>query len=54
MMYTYMHRECHSVLVKLHSITVYRTVFFVGGGGAVPVLNATCCFLWFHHLCLAL
>ena len=25
--YIYIHRECRSVLVKLHPITVYRTVF---------------------------
>ena len=50
---TYMniHRECRSVLVKLHPITVYRELFW---GVRVSVLNATCCFLWFPHLCLAL
>ena len=30
---------------------LFRTVL---GECAVPVLNATCCFLWFHQLCLAL
>ena len=42
----YIHRECRSVLVKLHPITVYRTAF----GCLVPVLNPTCCFLRFHQL----
>ena len=49
--YIYIHRECRSVLVNLYPITVYRTDF---GECAVSVLNATCCFLWFHQLCLAL
>ena len=44
-MYIYTHSECHSVLVKLHPITVYRAVFWEH---AVPLLNATCCFLWFQ------
>ena len=30
--------------------TVYMTVL---ESAQVPVLNATCCFLWFHQLCLA-
>ena len=29
--YIYIHKECRSVLVKLHPITVYRTVFGVRG-----------------------
>ena len=29
--YIYIQQECHSVLVKLHPITFYRTVFRVGG-----------------------
>ena len=43
--YIYIHRECHSVLVELHPITVYRAGFWER---AVPLLNATCCFLWFQ------
>ena len=39
--YVYIHKECRSVLVKLHPI-VYRTVL---GECTVPVLNATFCFL---------
>ena len=35
--YTYIHKECRSVLVKLHPITVYRTGF---GECAVPVFMA--------------
>ena len=42
--YIYIHRECHSVLVELHPITVYMAGFWER---AVPLLNATCCFLWF-------
>ena len=49
--YIYIHRECRSALVKLHPITVFWSVF---GECAVLVLNATCWFLWFHLLCLAL
>ena len=44
-MYIYIHRECHSVLVELHPITVYMAVFWEH---AVPLLNATCCFRWFQ------
>ena len=40
-----------SSIMKLHPITVYRTVL---GECAVPVLNAKCCFIWFHQLCFAL
>ena len=46
----YIHMECRSVLVKLQPITVHRTVF---GECAVPVLNATSCFLWFTN-CVSL
>ena len=35
MMYIYMHRECRSVLVKLHSTTIYRTVLGGYGGSCV-------------------
>ena len=41
--YIHIHRECRSVLVKMHPITVYRNGF---GECAVPVLNVTCCFLY--------
>ena len=44
-MYIYIHRECHSVLVELHPITVYMAGFWER---AVPLLNATCCFIWFQ------
>ena len=44
-MYIYIHRECHTVLVELHPITVYMAGFWER---AVPLLNATCCFLWFQ------
>ena len=44
--YMYIHRECHSVLVKLHPVTVYRTVF--------RSALFLCCSLWFYQLCLAL
>ena len=37
--YINIHRECRSVLVKLHPITLYMTVFWEC---AVPLLNATC------------
>ena len=47
--YIYRHRECRSILVKLHPITIYRTVL---EECAVPVLNATRCLLWFHQLYL--
>ena len=49
--YICIHKECRSVLMRLPPITVYRTGF---GECAVPVLNATFCFLWFtNQLCLA-
>ena len=47
--YIYIQQECHSVLVKLHPITFYRTF---SGGCAVPGLNATFCFLWFTNCVL--
>ena len=47
--YIYIQQECHSVLVKLHPITFYRTV---SGECAVPGLNATFCFLWFTNCVL--
>ena len=37
---SYIQRDCHSVLAKLHPITFYRDC-------AVPGLNAILCFLWF-------
>ena len=40
---SYIQRECHSVLAKLHPITFYR---IISGECAVPGLNATFCFLW--------
>ena len=40
--YIYIHKQCRSVLVKLHPITGYWNVF---GECAVPVLNATFCFI---------
>ena len=36
--YVYIHKGCRSVFVRVHPITVYRTVL---GECAVPVLNAT-------------
>ena len=47
---SYIQRECHSVLVKLHPITFYR---IISGGCAVPGLNATFCFPWFTN-CVSL
>ena len=46
---SYIQRECHSVLAKLHPITFYR---IISGEGAVPGLNATFCFLWFTNCVL--
>ena len=43
-MYIYIHRECHSVLVELHPITVYRAVF---GERAVPLAVPVECHLLF-------
>ena len=43
---SYIQRECHSVLAKLHPITFYR---IISGECAVPGLNATFCFLWFTN-----
>ena len=45
-MYIYIHRECHSVLVE--SCTPSQSIGLVFGERAVPLLNATCCFLWFQ------
>ena len=42
--YIYIHMGCRLVLVKLHPITVHRPGL---GECAVPVLNVTCCFLFF-------
>ena len=42
---SYIQRECHSVLAKLHPITFYREV-------CGPGLNATFCFLWFTNCVL--
>ena len=41
---SFIQRECHSVLAKLHPITFHR---IISGECAVPGLNATFCFLWF-------
>ena len=41
---SYIQRECHSVLAKLHPITL--------GECAVPGLNAILCFLWFTNCVL--
>ena len=46
---SYIQRECHSVLAKLHPITFYR---IISGECAVPGLNATLCFLWFNNCIL--
>ena len=46
---SYIQRECHSALVKLHPITFYR---IISGECAVPGLNATFCFLWFTNCVL--
>ena len=48
--YIYIQQECHSVLVKLRSITFYRTVFL--GSARFLGLNATFCFLWFTNFVL--
>ena len=47
---SYIQRECHSVLAKLHPITFYR---IIPGECAVPGLNAPFCFLWFTN-CVSL
>ena len=47
--WSYIQRECHSVLAKLHPITFYR---IISGECAVPGLNATFCFLWFTNCVL--
>ena len=46
---SYIQRECHSVLAKLHPITFYR---IISGECAVPGLNAAFCFLWFTNCVL--
>ena len=46
---SYIQRECHSVLAKLHPITFYR---IISGECAVSGLNATFCFLWFTNCVL--
>ena len=46
---SYIHRECHSVLAKLHPITFNR---IISGKWAVHGLNATFCFLWFTNCVL--
>ena len=46
---SYIQRECHSVLAKLHPITFYR---IISGECAVPGLNATFWFLWFTNCVL--
>ena len=46
---SYIQRESHSVLAKLHPITFYR---IISGECAVPGLNATFCFLWFTNCVL--
>ena len=46
---SYIQRECHSVLAKLHPITFYR---IISGECAVPGLNATFCFIWFTNCVL--
>ena len=48
--YKYMQQECHSVLVKLHPITLYKGC--ISGECAVPGFNATFCFLWFTNCVL--
>ena len=48
--YIYIQQECNWVLVQLHPITFYKTVFL--GECAVPGLNATFCFLWFTNCVL--
>ena len=46
---SYIQRECHSVLAKLHPITFYR---IISGECAVPGLNATFRVLWFTNCVL--
>ena len=46
---SYIQRECHSVLAKLHPITFYG---IISGGCAVHGLNGTFCFLWFTNCVL--
>ena len=46
---SYIQRECHSVLAKLHPITFYR---IISVECVVPGLNATFCFLWFTNCVL--
>ena len=46
---SYIQRECHSVLAKLHPSTFYR---IISGECAVPGLNATFCFLWLTNCVL--
>ena len=46
---SYIQRECHSVLAKLHPITFCR---IISGECAVPGLNATFCFLWLTNCVL--
>ena len=46
---SYIQRECHSVLAKLHPITFNR---IISGECVVPGLNATFCFLWFTNCVL--
>ena len=52
---TYIQRECHSVLAKLHPITSTRLIIVydcISGECAVPGLNAIFCFLWFTNCVL--
>ena len=42
--YIYIKRECHSVMAKVHPVTICRI-----GECAVLGLNATFCFLWFTN-----
>ena len=46
---SYIQRECHSVLAKLHPITFYK---IISGECAVPGPNATFCFIWFTNCVL--
>ena len=50
MTYIYIQQECHSVLVKLHPITFYETVFLGSAQflGWMPLF----CFLWFTNCVL--
>ena len=50
MTYILIQQQCHSVLLKLHPITLYETVILKDC--AVPGLNATFCFLWFTNCAL--